>query len=61
MEQIIEVDYNKDLVEDYKKNYIMEEEGVGAGEGEVYDIQTTINEDTPEEMTEEGVVIEYER
>ena len=28
-DQMIEVDYDKDLVEKYKKNYIMEEEGTG--------------------------------
>jgi len=60
MEQVIETDYNKDLVEEYKNNYIMEEEGIGTEEGEVYGIQDTVNTDTPEEMTEEGVVIEYE-
>lgn len=59
MEQIIEVDYDKDLVEDYKNNYIMEEEGIGADEAEPYDIQTAFNEDTPEEMVSEDTVIEY--
>ena len=59
-EQIIEVDYNKKLVDEYKKNYIMEEEGIGADEAEPYDIQTTFNEDTPEEMVDEDAVIEYE-
>lgn len=60
MEQKIEVEYDKDLVEDYKNNYIMEEEGIGADEVEPYDIQTTFNEDPIEDMVDEDTVIEYE-
>lgn len=57
-EQIIEVEYNKELVEEYKKNYIMEEEGIGAEEDtEPYDMQTNFNEVPFEEMIEEGEVI----
>ena len=56
-EQIIEVEYDKDLVEKYKENYIMEEEGIGADEVEPFDLQTTVNEDSFEEMNEEGEVI----
>ena len=56
-EQIIEVDYDKDLVEKYKENYIMEEEGIGADETEPFDTQTKINEVPFEEMNEEGEVI----
>ena len=57
-EQIIEVEYNKDLVEEYKKNYIMEEEGIGADpDAEPYDTQTTLNEIPLDEMFEEGQVI----
>ena len=55
--QIIEVDYDKDLVEKYKENYIMEEEGIGADEAEPFDTQTKINEVPFEEMIEEGEVI----
>ena len=55
--QIIEVDYDKDLVEKYKENYIMEEEGIGADETEPFDTQTKINEVPFEEMNEEGEVI----
>lgn len=55
--QIIEVEYDKDLVEKYKENYITEEEGVGDIESEHFDLQTTINEDSFEEMNEEGEVI----
>ena len=55
--QIIEVDYDKDLVEKYKENYIVEEEGTGDIESEPFDIQTTVNEDSFEEMNEEGEVI----
>lgn len=56
-EQIIEVEYDKDLVEKYKENYIMEEEGTGDIESEPFDLQTKINEDSFEEMNEEGEVI----
>ena len=56
-DQIIEVDYDKDLVEKYKKNYIMEEEGTGDIESEPFDLQTTVNEDSFEEMNEDGEVI----
>ena len=55
--QIIEVEYDKDLVEKYKENYITEEEGIGADEAEPFDLQTTVNEDPFEEMNEEGEVI----
>ena len=57
-EQIIEVDYNKDLVDRYKREYIMEEEGRGADpEAEPYDTQEKLNEVPLEEMIEEGEVI----
>ena len=56
-EQIIEVEYDKDLVEKYKENYIMEEEGIGADETEPFDTQTNVNEIPFEEMNEEGEVI----
>ena len=57
-QQIIEVDYNKDLVEDYKKMYIMETEGTGA-ESEIipYDTQNKLNEVPFNEMIEEGEVV----
>lgn len=60
MNQKIEVEYNSDLVENYKKNYIMEEEGIGADEAEPYDVQTTFNTDSLEEMLDESTVVEYE-
>lgn len=56
-DQIIEVEYDKDLVEKYKENYIMEEEGTGADEAEPFDTQTKVNEVPFEEMNEEGEVI----
>lgn len=57
-EQIIEVDYDKDLVDKYKREYIMEEEGRGADpEAEPYDTQEKLNEVPLEEMIEEGEVI----
>lgn len=56
--QIIEVDYDKELVERYKNNYIMEKEGTGADpEAQIYDEQTNINEVPFEEMIDEGEVI----
>lgn len=57
-EQIITVDYDKDLVEKYKNEYIMEEEGTGSFEDtEPSDIQTNVNEVSFEDMNEEGEVI----
>lgn len=58
--QIVETDYNKDLVEEYKRNYIMEEEGIGALDEEPFDTQSTINEVPFEEMIDEGEVIPVE-
>ena len=55
--QIIEVEYDKDLVEKYKENYIMEEEGTGDIESEPFDTQRNVNEISCEEMNEEGEVI----
>lgn len=57
MEQVIEVEYNEDLVEDYKNNYIMEEEGTGAEEAEPYDTQENTNEVPFEFMIEPGEVV----
>lgn len=57
-EQIIEVEYDKDLVEEYKRNYIMEEEGIGADpDTKPYDTQTKLNETPLEEMFDQGEVI----
>lgn len=56
--QIIEVDYDKELVERYKNNYIMEKEGTGAElDAQIFDEQTNINEVPFEEMIDEGEVI----
>ena len=56
--QVVEIDYNKDLVEDYNRNYIMEEEGIGADpDAEPYDTQTKINEIPLEDMFDEGEVV----
>lgn len=61
--QIIEVEYDEKLVEEYKNNYIMEEEGIGAEMGEVYDPQTKLNTDSLEELMDMNEVtidsIEY--
>ena len=49
--QVIEVEYDKKIVEDYKRNYIMEEEGIGADpDAEPYDTQTKFNTDSKEEL-----------
>lgn len=56
--QVIEVDYNKDLVDEYQRNYIMEEEGIGADpDAEPYDTQTKLNEVPLEDMFDEGEVV----
>lgn len=56
--QIVEVDYNKDLVDEYKRNYIMEEKGIGADpDAEPYDTQTKLNEVPLEDMFDEGEVV----
>ena len=56
--QVVEIDYNKDLVEEYKRNYIMEEEGIGADpNAEPYDTQTKLNEVPLEDMFDEGEVV----
>lgn len=56
--QVVEVDYNKDLVNEYKRNYIMEEEGIGADpDAEPYDTQTKLNEVPLEDMFDEGEVV----
>ena len=56
--QVVETDYNKDLVEEYKRNYIMEEEGIGADpDAEPYDTQTKLNEVPLEDMFDEGEVV----
>lgn len=55
--QVIEVEYDEKLVEEYKNNYIMEEEGIGAIEGEVFDTQEKLNEMPFNEMIEDGEVV----
>lgn len=56
--QVVEINYNKDLVEEYKRNYIMEEEGIGADpDAEPYDTQTKLNEVPLEDMFDEGEVV----
>ena len=56
--QVVEIDYNKDLVEDYKRNYIMEEEGTGADpDAEPYNTQTKLNEVPLEDMFDKGEVV----
>lgn len=57
--QVIEVDYDASKVEEYKQNYIMEEEGIGAfDDAEPYDQQTNFNENLSfSDINEEGEVI----
>ena len=56
--QVVETDYNKDLVDEYQRNYIMEEEGIGADpDAEPYDTQTKLNEVPLEDMFDEGEVV----
>ena len=57
-EQIIEVEYDKALVEQYQKEYIMEEEGIGADlDTEPSDTQTNINNIPLAEMIDPREVI----
>lgn len=58
-EQIIEVEYDASKVEEYKQNYIMEEEGTGAfDDTEPYDKQTNFDENLSfSDINEEGEVI----
>lgn len=59
MEQIVEVEFNEELVKEYSENYIMEEEGIGAEEvGSIYGEQDTFNTDTVEELLGEGAEVE---
>lgn len=58
MEQVIEVDYNKELVEEYKNNYIMEEEGIGADDVTPYGEQTTFNTDSLDELVTDGSTVD---
>lgn len=56
--QIIEVEYNKELVNEYENNYIMEEDGIGdVADTEPFGSQTTFNEDTLNEILGEGAEI----
>lgn len=56
--QIVEVVFDAELVEKYKNNYIMEEEGIGADlDVEPFDTQTALNEVPFEDMIEEGEVV----
>lgn len=57
-EQVIEVDYDQELVEQYKSNYIMEEEGIGADDEIPYDEQTTFNTDSLDELVTDGSTID---
>lgn len=60
-EQLIEVEYDKNLVEEYKNNYIQDVEGMGAGEdAEPYGMQDNFNTDTVNELLGEGAEIDVE-
>lgn len=56
--QVVEVEYDKDLVADYQKNYIMEEEGTGADpDAEPYGTQDKLNEVPLEDMFDGNEVV----
>lgn len=58
-EQVIEVDYDKEKVEEYRNNYIMEEEGIGADpDATPYDEQTTFNTDSLDELVTDGSTVD---
>lgn len=57
MAQVIEVEYDENLVEEFKNNYIMEEEGIGAEQGEPYGTQDTFNTDSIDELLGEGAEV----
>lgn len=56
--QVVDVEFDSELVKAYQDNYIMEEEGIGAEMGEVYDQQTTVNSDTMAELMSEDTIID---
>lgn len=56
--QVIEVEYDESKVEEYKQNYIMEEEGIGdITDVKPFDEQTSVNEDSIDEILGEGAEI----
>lgn len=60
--QVIEVEYDKDILKDFIENKDKILEGTGA-EGDdvaIYGTQTTVNTDSMEELLGEGAEIEYE-
>ena len=58
-EQIIQVEFDEELVKEYGDNYIMEEEGIGAEEvGPIYDEQNSFNEDSINDLLGEGAEVE---
>lgn len=59
--QVVEVEFDKELVKEFKEHEGEVLEGTGA-EGDdvaIYGTQTTINEDPIEELVGEGAEIEY--
>lgn len=58
-EQVIQVEFDEELVKTYSDNYIMEEEGIGAEEvGPIYGEQDSFNEDLIEDLLGEGAEVE---
>jgi hypothetical protein len=58
-EQIIQVEFDEELVKEYSDNYIMEEEGIGAEEvGPIYGEQISFNEDSINDLLGEGAEVE---
>ena len=58
-EQIIQVEFDEELVKEYSDNYIIEEEGIGAEEvGPIYGEQSSFNEDSIDDLLGEGAEVE---
>lgn len=60
--QVVEVEYDKDMVQDFIDHEGELIEGVGAegdDDGNLYGTQTTVNTDSMEELLGEGAEIEY--
>lgn len=59
--QIVEVEYDKDMVQDFidHEGEIIEGTGAEGDDVAIYGTQTTVNEDSMEELLGEGAEIEY--
>lgn len=59
--QVVEVEYDKDMVQDFidHEGEILEGTGAEGDDVAIYGTQTTVNEDSIEELLGEGAEIEY--